>query len=242
MTNPAFLVCDADSTIQLLSAEFLEPLKTLKARYGVQPVVVEAVAIELRGHRRHSNVRPNFEKSVSKKLIVELTYELLSTQLATGTGPLATPGAVQRLWAAIDERAAKYELIVDRGEAHTFAAAIELAVPAMSNDASSLRTLRVQGLTAPSPVLRSFDIYVFGLQTGTLSVSDLGRVCGRLRQRGENVPSPFLKHPVDLATLTWDARLIDGTLPVIGARSRDAITVSPVPQAGPPLPPPAAGS
>lgn len=228
MSNPAFLVCDADSTIQILSANFREPLKILRTRYGIQPVVVDVVAVELRNHRRIPGIPAEFEKALSKRLITELTFDVFRDHFGGGAGPLAGPEAVMRLWRTIEERATKYELVIDRGEAKTFAAAIEMNMPAMSNDSRSLRTMRDLGLAIPRPVLLSFDVYTLGVQVDVLTTKDLQKICGRLRKLNEWVPSELQRVPIDRDNYPYTTRLVDGSLPILGSPQRDALRVMPL--------------
>jgi hypothetical protein len=73
-------------------------------------------------------------------------------------------------WAGFQSLGAQYEGRIHRGEAFTFAAAVTLGLPALSNDFSAIKTLESNLLTLPTPVLRAFDLLVFCYQNGCLEL------------------------------------------------------------------------
>ncbi len=131
---------------------------------------------------------------------------------------IANDGAVA-LWGAAQEHAREYALRVDRGVAYTFAVAVELGVPAMSNDGSSLRVMKQNYLDLPQPVFRSFDLYALAVQSGAMPVADANKVLGHLKTGGEHVPRAFEHRKFEDGLTLFDARLLDESQPAVGTHT-----------------------
>jgi len=139
MPNPALLLCDTDVLIQLFLANELRPLKELKRIFGVQPAVVAEVAdIELRWNGRY---RARFVGETEKALRSGVLERLdpAAFQGYLGGAPVGSS------WAQFQTLGVEYARHVQRGEAYTFAAAISLGMPAISNDFRAIETLRGMG-------------------------------------------------------------------------------------------------
>ncbi len=78
MANPPIIICDADAVIRILCGGFPAPLKCLRTKFGVQPVVVDEVEVEIRNHKKHGVAIPtSFKKAVEKGLIAVLDLDYL---------------------------------------------------------------------------------------------------------------------------------------------------------------------
>jgi hypothetical protein len=90
-------------------------------------------------------------------------------------------------------------------------------VPAVSNDITAIRTLAANGLTVPSPVLRSMDLWVFARQIGLLDEKDCNDIRRVLIAEGEIlIPRAFQNASFDDALATFRPRLVDGDRSMIG--------------------------
>ena len=209
--NPALIACDADALIQVFCVGRLEPLKCLRNRFDVQPIVVPEVELEILSHRRLGpTIAESFKKAVDKHLVRVLTIEELRSQLGSGS-PLAQRGC-QAVWDDIQSRGEKYELYVDRGEAFTHAAAVELSVPVVSNDARSIRAMKENRLQT-SRTLRVFDLYALAVQTGQMQASDIGKVRARLQSQQESIPRAFANCSFEDGLGAFGVRVVDASLP-----------------------------
>lgn len=185
MPNPALLLCDSDALIQFFTANEIRPFRLLKEGYGIQPVIVQEVDLELRWLGKHK------DKFVSQldKALKSNTLRILDPayfQSLLGTAPVGAS------WAGFQSLGAQYEGYIGRGEAYTFAAALTLIMPALSNDFSAIKTLEANFLTLPTPVLRGFDLLGFCFQAGDLEHTACDAVRGELLKNGEGMPKAFM--------------------------------------------------
>jgi hypothetical protein len=161
--NPRILVCDSDALTQLFLANEIRPLKHLKDAYGIQPVIVEEVDVELRWMRKHKErFVPQLDKALKSSTLVILNASRFQSFLS------AAP--VGASWERFQRLGAQYEGHIHRGEAYTFAAASTLDLPALSNDFNAIKTLEANMLSLATPVLRSFDLISFCFETGFLGL------------------------------------------------------------------------
>ena len=182
MANPALLFLDSDALIQVLMVDGIAILKRLKSGYGIQPCLVPEVEMEVSYSRRFGRrVQGALSTSSGAGTIVVLdpaTYHrLLSTNAALQAAAVGTS------YADIQARGAAYHRRIDQGEAYTFAAAVTLGQPAVSNDMSAIRAMQQAGLPLPSHVLRAYDLIVFGHQVGVLADRD-GERCRQALNSG----------------------------------------------------------
>lgn len=212
MPNPSVLPCDTDALIQLFltaSQTKLASLRVLRTDYAIQPAIVPEVETELLSNRKHgARVAPELRKAIGNG-----TIEMLDIG---SMGKYVPPSVAKGVFGNYQTLAQQYAKIVDRGEAYTLAAAITLGVPAVSNDVSALEALDYHSLAVPSPVLRSFDLLAFALQTGALTERECDAARKELAGRGEHMPAAF-KHASFLDALTrFCPRILDGGKPPIG--------------------------
>lgn len=188
MSGPRLLLADTDCLIQLFLTiqqnNNLIPLRLLKDDYGIQPAVVPEVETELMWSRRFGGrFVPQLKKALGNGLI-----EVLDTTTLPRYIPTHLAKGVNESCQTLGQQ---YNRFADRGEAYTFAAAVTLSEPALSNDKSALDALEYNGMTLPSPVLRVFDLLAFSHQTGALDVKDCDMIRKELVQLGEHVPRAF---------------------------------------------------
>ena len=186
MPNPSLLICDSDVLVQFFLAGELRPLRDLRRLYGVQPAIVQEVDLELRwlGHYGARFV-PQLDKSLKAGLLTKLDKTLFQSLLGA-----APPGAS---WTGFQSLGAQYLGYVDKGEAYSHAAGVVLGLPSASDDFRAIRVLQFQMQNLPSPVLRSFDLLGFALESGILSSQDCEQVRSCLLKEGRWVHQAF-KH------------------------------------------------
>jgi hypothetical protein len=182
--NPSLLVCDTSSLIQLIIAERTALLHTLRNDYRIQAVVVEAVEAELRRNieRRFTDKANILKKALNSKSIVVLDEAVLE---ANGFR------AANALLEQIDELGADFALRIDRGEAYTHSAAQVLTIPTLSQDLRAISKLIQDKVRVARPILRAFDVILFGLQIGELTIGDCNTARRVLLKRKEAVLSCF---------------------------------------------------
>ena len=95
-------------------------------------------------------------------------------------------------WAAFQSLGALYYGHVGSGEAYTFAAALTLGMPALSNDFNAIRTLESNFHALPTPVLRTFDVLGFCYQSGCLELRVCEAVRSELLKNREGLPKAFM--------------------------------------------------
>src|SRR5712691_1314540 len=184
MPNPALLLCDSDALIQFFLGNEIRPFRQLQDSYGIQPAIVQEVDLELRWLGKHKDrFVPQVEKMLKSTVLRVLDPAYFQSLLST-----APVGAS---WASFQSLGAQYEGYIGRGEAYTFAAALTLSVPALSNDFSAIKTLEANLLTLPTPVLRGFDLLAFCYQSGCVELKACDGVRSELLKSGEGIPKAF---------------------------------------------------
>jgi hypothetical protein len=201
MPNPALLLCDTDVLIQFFLANELRPLKELKRIFAVQPaVVVEVADIELRWNGRYrGRFAAEADKAIKSGLLEYLDPAAFQGYLSSA--PIGSS------WAQFQTIGAEYARHVQRGEAYTFAAALSLGMPAISNDFRAIETLRVQGLALPCPVLRCFDLIAFSYQAGVLDMGPCEGFRDSLFRSSEHIPKIFAKTSFEKGLASFRSRL-----------------------------------
>lgn len=225
--NPAFLVCDADVVFQFFIAGFPAPLKCLRDRYGVQPIVVPEVDVELR-RRPQSTEAKRYASALGHGHIAILDVAKIRANLARFPTEVADLGA-EGIWSEIQTAAESYSLRVDTGEAYTYAAAVTLRVPMASNDARAIRTLRDQNLAVPSHVLRAFDLVALAVQSGAMTSKDADLMRGRLREKNQHLPKALEHASFEDALAELAPRLVDASA-APAAAAPDALRFDPLPR------------
>lgn len=203
MANPELLVCDSDVLAQLFIVNQVLPLRHIKESYGIQPVIVEEVDVEMRWLQRYKDrFVYQLDRAIKSGTLVLLDRGQF--QLRVGTAPVGAS------WESFQTLGQQYEGRVHRGEAYTFAAALTLGSPALSNDYSAIRTLQSNFLTLPSPVLRTFDLISFCYSTGALTLKDCEEFRSKLLGASEVIPAPFQKTSFEKGLMDFTPRLLEG--------------------------------
>lgn len=210
MGNPEYLLFDADVLIQI----FRTSLRTkqrgffagLRDRFGVQPAVVPEVESEVRWNGRF---RSQFEKDMERLRsdgYVQILEKSVIKRLLQDRGQ--TPIQVEETLKAHAARGRKYNAHVDLGEAYTHAAAVELCLPAATNDWKAIVGLTKLSLPTAAPALRFFDCLCLLREEGILSSPDCDVARDELRTLKEYVPKVFDSHqPFDDCAIKFDPRL-----------------------------------
>lgn len=139
----------------------MQTLRAIKAGYGVQCVMTEAVSGELR--RKLQNKYPE-KAGVLKKAVANSTIVVLSEAALSVAGYRSAPALIDQ----IEQLGREYAVRIDRGEAYTHAASNVLAVPALSQDLEAIWKFIEAGVHVQRPILRAFDVVIFGLRSGFL--------------------------------------------------------------------------
>jgi len=211
MPNPALLVCDSDALIQFLLADEIRPLKQLKDAYGIQPAIVQEVDLEMRWLRKYKDrFVPQLDKALKSNVLQILDPSYFQSLL--GVAPVGAS------WTAFQNLGAQYEGRVHRGEAYSFAAAVTLEMPALSNDFSAIKTLEANFLALPTPVLRGFDLLAFCFRNGLLELKDCEAMRSELLKVGEGLPAAFKHASFEDGLRSFAPRLRDGS-PTFAASS-----------------------
>lgn len=189
--NPSMLVCDTDALSQVLVAGDFSVIRDLKKTYHTQPVLVEAVEYELRSPQSLSLRRlvPKYEAALEKALGNGTLQVLDERSLPYYLGP-----AAHAVWNEISIRATKWARRVQRGEAYSHAVASTLSVPVLTHDITAIRILEKDGEALSQPLLRVFDLYALGFQTGCMSEAACDGCRQKLLQEGQFLPKAFQHH------------------------------------------------
>jgi len=204
MPSPALLLCDTDILLQVFLLNEIRLLKHLKASFAIQPALVMEVDLEVRWNysRYRDRFVPDLDKALNSGLLCKLDAAKFQTYLST-----APPGAS---WSNFQALGAQYYGYVQRGEAYTFAAAVSLGMPAVSNDFRAIQTLEAKMLSLPCPVLRCFDLVAFALECGVLELNDCERIRSELLRRKEHVPKVFQNASFEDGLKSFTRRLYRG--------------------------------
>src|SRR6185369_16498702 len=167
MANPPYLLFDTDALLQIYISRQVQILQELKRSYGVQPAVLPEVEEEVCWTKRFKDrFERDLRKTVTSGTLTIFEQPELQQHLLGGSGsPAAALAATKDLF----QQGEKYNLYADTGEAYTHAIGSALRIPVVSNDFTAITALRDAGLSLPSPVLRFYDLIVFGYQVEILS-------------------------------------------------------------------------
>jgi hypothetical protein len=210
-TNPPLIVSDTSSLTQLVIAEDATALRALKQNYGIQIAITEAVDAELRCviHRKFPTKEPFLRKALNNK-----TLSVIDKTLLISLGYKAVPVLLEQM----DQLGEKFHRRVDRGEAYTHAASNVLGVPALSQDIAALWQLVNDGIDLQGPVLRAFDILVFGAQAGVCDLESCAKARKQLLKAKETVLACFKNCSVADGLSNFYLRICDADLDILGAR------------------------
>lgn len=215
MPNPSQIFIDTDALIQLLIADLLAPLRELKRKYGIQPAIVQEVDLEFRSNPKYgTRFLIRYERAIDSGTIIVFGSDALQSHFAHLPAGVVRPDVS---WAEIQSLGEQYYLRADLGEAYTHATAVLLRQPALSNDMRALKALMNGNCALPSPVLRPFDMLALFYQNKSLSDGQCDNVRKVLLRENEPLPNDF--KPCDFVTglSTYCPRLLDASLPRIGA-------------------------
>lgn len=216
MANPSAIFVDADALNQLFLGNIFRILRELRVQYGIQAFIVPEVEIEVVSSRAFGNrFHPALKKAVSNGILKILEEPRYSAILNSNSTLQAS--AVGISYSDIQALGSAYNRRIDAGEAYTFAAAVKLGQPAISNDYSALATMSRTGLAFPPNVLRAYDLLVFGHQIELFSEKQCDEFRQALLAESEFIPAlqkstSFLK-----GLATFVPRLVDSSRPRVGA-------------------------
>jgi len=200
MPNPPLLLCDSDALVQFFLVDEVKPLRHLKDNYGVQPTITQEVDLELRWIARYKDrFVPQLQKALRSG-----TLQLLDPPTFQ---PLMSGAPLGASWESFQALGAQYAGPVQRGEAYTFAAALTLGLPALSNDFRAIQTLENNLRPLPSPVIRGFDLLVFAYQTGALDLKTCNDIRSELLKNKEGIPKAFKNASFEDGLLNFSSRL-----------------------------------
>jgi hypothetical protein len=123
------------------------------------------------------------------------------------------------MYELIQSTGLRYTLFMDYGESYTHAAAVVLDVPVASNDHAALVVAQVNGLSVHEPVLSTFDLVTFALQTELLSTKDCETIRKKLLAEAEPLPPAFRHSSFQDGLPNFFARLVDGSRPLVGCQT-----------------------
>jgi hypothetical protein len=220
MARPPLLVCDTDALIQFLLIGEVRPLRLLRSKYSVQPVVVPEVEIELRSRKFGARIAPELTKAFSNGVLRMVDRATLESHYG---GP---PGGSMAATAALSQmtkNGGEYYRYVDRGEAHTYAAAMILGMPVLSNDKNALDVLSAAKLPVPVTVLRSFDLLALSYQVGVVSEADCDTFRSQLLHEKEHVPRCFAHKSFFNGLKEFSPRIRDSKAAPVGIQLTHAL-------------------
>lgn len=207
--NPSIILFDTDALLQVLLAQQMALLHALKRAYRVQPAIVEAVEMEVRKSKKfRARFTKELQKAIDSETIVVLDTRTLPAFISTDAAAMHD---------TIQTKGFQYNRVLDYGEAYTFAAAVVLNVPAVSNDITALRAGSKAQLNLPKIVLRAFDFFVFCHQSDLCTAGDCDRIRQSLATEREWIPAAFQNTSYEKGLPHFYARLLDGTKAGVGA-------------------------
>lgn len=207
--NPTLIVADSSALLQIIISDEVAPLRILKQDYGIQLAVHEAVESEI-----NWRVQKKFPERLPtlKKILSTNTVEVLSRSLLSERGYKSAAALIEQ----IDLLGQKFALRVDRGEAYTHAAGNVLGVPALSQDLAAIWCLIDDGIAVQRPILRAFDVLLFGVQIGAIGWETCRTARRQLLKAKEGLLPCFANCSVEDGMPNFYLRLCDADLPVIG--------------------------
>ncbi len=212
--NPLFIIIDTSVLLQLIVTEQLPLLRCLRSEYKIQSVIVSAVESEtmhiLSTVRKFMGRQEGFKRAISNKTIGLIDRAMLSGVVGTG---------VDAILRQIDSEGQRFNLRVDRGEAYTHAAGSVLGAPIATNDYSAVNRLLRDDENIPRPILRFWDLIVFGHQVGRLDEAACDKIRQTLVKIEEAVLPCFAGRTFHVGLAEFYPRLVDGVANLVGAPS-----------------------
>jgi hypothetical protein len=194
--NPEYLLFDTDVMLQVFQSSLRTKQKAFFSRladtFQVHAAVVPDVEREIRWNGKfRARFEGDFQRIADSAHVVVLEKDLIRRLLQQRGVPQLTADEVLR---QCSDRSRRYAQHVDAGEAHTHAVAVELGLPAVTNDFRAIKALIGMGLPTAVPSLRFFDCLEFLRGEGILSPDECGDIRDELRKLKEHVPRPFDCH------------------------------------------------
>jgi hypothetical protein len=214
--NPEVMLADTSALVQLFLSDTIAPLKHLKTDYGIQVVVVEAVEAELlylpSKYQKFSGIASPVKKAFGSHVLEVLDLNYMVQRFGNVGSSLFTQA---------DQQGKALAAYVDRGEAYTHAAADVLGrAPTITNDMAAVWGLTKRGIIPARPILRSFDILVFGLQTGILTLAQCDGARQSLRKVGEVINPAFHNCSFNDGLPNFFPRLLDSQSSMVGSNTQ----------------------
>lgn len=172
MANPPVLPLDSDVLFQILFCGELSPLRILKSKYGIQPVVLPEVHLEF--HRTFNHISkvagPKFDKALNNN-VIQLLDEDCFNKLA--------PTPRKTTYSEIISHSRQYLRAGGPGEAQTHSAGRCMGIPTASHDMTAIKAIQNLSLDLPSPIFRLFDLVAVCSQTNSMGL----KACEDIRDR-----------------------------------------------------------
>ena len=208
--NPDLILIDTDSLLQLLIADQVRLLHSIKKRFNIQPAIVEAVEAEVRKSKKfRSQFTKELQKALDNGTIVVLDTRTLPAYVTT------SPDAVFNMIQT--NGFSNGRLGLDYGEAYSFAAGVALGIPMVTNDMNAVRTAQKRGIQLPTNLLRTYDLIVLCHQFGELTEHDCDEIRKTLVGKNEFVPAAFEKTSYGKGLTSFYPRIHDGSKSALGA-------------------------
>ena len=208
--NPALIVADTSALIQIVVSEEVTPLRILKQDYSIQLAVHEAVETEInwRVQKKFPEKRATLNKLFSTNTVGVLDKALLSQH-----GYKSAPALLEQ----IDVLGERFSLRIGRGEAYAHAAGNILGVPTLSQDLAAIWELINDGVAVQRPILRAFDLLVFGVQAAKIDWDACAKARKQLLKAKEGILQCFRNCSVEDGIAHFYLRLCDADAPLLGA-------------------------
>ena len=210
--NPRLLVIDTSVLMQLIVSEHVAVLKHLKSDFAIQPTIVPAVESEALHLTKNGPAKFRGRETYLKKALANRALATLSSDLLDSIWGNSGAAWIRQ----IDQEGHRLAAFVDRGEAFTHAASMVLNVPGVTNDFSAVNVLLRRREQLPQPILRFWDLIVFGHQSGTLDEAACDKVRKSLHKAGERLPLCFSNCSYRDGLNSFYCRLINQGRPVKG--------------------------
>lgn len=201
-----FLFCDTDCLIQIFITDEVSLLKWLKAKYGLEAIVVPEVENEITWHRKFKDrFESDLRRAVTAEVIATFDYSHPELQLSRVL-PVTQAATVVR---AILDTGRNYAMRVQPGEAYSHAACIHLDAPLLSHDRDAVRVLEANKLKTAAPTLRVFDLIALAYQKNARTLKDCDTVRQTLYAAREFLPRVFSRASFEDGIKLFDQRLRD---------------------------------
>lgn len=210
---PEIILVDSSSLLPLIYCGHGKLLRSIAGQYGIQFAVVQAVRSEvqrrLQPPSKFAGRQEAFRKAIENGTVLVLDEDAMKARWGC-------------LWETLfcrcnQEGERLYYAGLDRGEAYTYAASLALGLRVVNNDISAIRRLRKEESNIPVPYLRLWDVLLFGLQAGILSIKECDDTRSLLLRLNEGLPVCFKNASVEAGLVGYFCRLVDGSKSRLGS-------------------------